>query len=198
MVLSLAAFSMHTSQYNDGENRSGSRSGRTLRRSSSSAGRPPHESSIAKNYFEIELDREELFPIELDMDWRGPPGQRKSPKCQSPETELEHVCQSARRDCRVSTNWIGAQRRVPRIRLHHHQEVWSRCTVQLRAHICELWLPTERGNMAAHRGQSGHQAHINELCLSVERGIVMDTEKEAQKTVEVSLSQYFDPVIHMA
>ena len=30
---------------------------------------------------------------------------------------------------------------------HHPQEVWSRCTVQLRAHICELCLPTERGNM---------------------------------------------------
>ena len=29
------------------------------------------------------LDREELFPIELDMDQRGPPGQRKSPKFQS-------------------------------------------------------------------------------------------------------------------
>ena len=27
-----------------------------------------HESSIAKNYFEIELDREELFAIELDLD----------------------------------------------------------------------------------------------------------------------------------
>ena len=52
----------------DGENRRGSRSGRTLRVSSSSAGRPRHESSIAKNYFEIELDREELFAIDLDMD----------------------------------------------------------------------------------------------------------------------------------
>ena len=67
-VLSLPACSMHTSQYSDGENRRGSRSGRTLRGSSSSAGRPRHESSIAKNYFEIELDREELFAIELDMD----------------------------------------------------------------------------------------------------------------------------------
>ena len=27
-----------------------------------------HESSIAKNFFEIELDREELFAIELDLD----------------------------------------------------------------------------------------------------------------------------------
>ena len=36
----------------DGENRRGSRSGRTLRVSSSSAGRPRHESSIAKNYLE--------------------------------------------------------------------------------------------------------------------------------------------------
>ena len=36
--------------YSDGENRRGSRSGRTLRVSSSSAGRPRHESSIAKNY----------------------------------------------------------------------------------------------------------------------------------------------------
>ena len=113
-------------QYSDGENRS-CRCGRTLRRSSSSAGRPPHESSIAKELFEIELDREELFAIDLDMDWRGPPGQRKSPKCQSPETRLEHVCQSARRDSRVSTNpgsRIGAERRARRIRLHNHaQEV---------------------------------------------------------------------------
>ena len=61
------SFLMHSSQYSDGENRRGSRSGRTLHRSSSSAG-PRHESSIAKNYFEIELDREELFAIELDMD----------------------------------------------------------------------------------------------------------------------------------
>ena len=52
----------------DGENRRGSRSGRTLRYSSSSAGRPRHESLIAKNHFEIELDREELFAIELDLD----------------------------------------------------------------------------------------------------------------------------------
>ena len=44
------ACSMHTSQYSDGENRRGSRSGRTLRGSSSSAGRPRHESSISKNY----------------------------------------------------------------------------------------------------------------------------------------------------
>ena len=173
---------MHTSQYSDGENRRDSRSGRTLRGSSSSAGRHRHESSIAKNCSEIELDRQELFPIELDMDWWGPPGQRKSPKCQSPETGLEHVCQSARRDCRVSTNLgarIGAERRVRRIRLHlHPQEVWSRCTVQLRAHICELCLPSERGNMAADRGQSGHQAHIYELCLPAERGIDMDKGKE--------------------
>ena len=164
------------------KNRRGSRSGRTLRGSSSSAGRPRHEGSIAKNYFEIEIDREELFAIELDMDWRGPPGQRKSPKCQSPETRLEHVCQSARRDCRVSTNpgaRIGAQRRVRRLRLHYHpQEVWLRSTVQLRAHICELCLPTERGNIAADRGQSRHQAHIYEMCLSAERGIDMDTGKE--------------------
>ena len=34
------------------KNRRGSRSGRTLRVSSSSAGRPRHESSIAKNYLE--------------------------------------------------------------------------------------------------------------------------------------------------
>ena len=38
------------------KNRRGSRSGRTLRGSSSSAGRPRHESSMAKNHFEIELD----------------------------------------------------------------------------------------------------------------------------------------------
>ena len=111
------------------KNRRGSRSGRTPRGSSSSAGRPRHESSIAKNYFEIELDREELFAIELDMDQRGPPGQRKSPECQSPQTGLEHVCQSSRRDSRVSTNpvvRIGAERRVRRIRLHlHPQEVLS-------------------------------------------------------------------------
>ena len=115
------------------------------------------------------------------MDQRGPPGQRKSPQFQSQETRLVHVCQSARRDCRVSTNlgaWNGAQRRVRRIRLHHHpQEVRSRCTVQLQAHICELCLPTQRGNMAADRGQSGHQVHIYEMCLSAERGI-MDTGKE--------------------
>ena len=66
-----------------------------------------------------------------------------------------------------------------RIRLHYHpQEVWSRCTVQLRAHICELCLPTERGNMAADRGQSGHQAHVYDTCLSAERGKDMDTGKE--------------------
>ena len=97
------------------------------------------------------------------MDWRGPPGQRKSPKCQSPETRLVHVCQSARRDCRVFTNpgaWIGAH------------------TVQLRAHISQLCMPAERGNMAADPGQSGHQAHIYEMCLSAERGIDMDTGKE--------------------
>ena len=47
-VLSRAAFSI---QYSDEKkSRSGSRSGRTLRGSSSSAGRPRHESSIAKNY----------------------------------------------------------------------------------------------------------------------------------------------------
>ena len=46
-VLSRAAFSM---QYSDGENRRGSRSGRTLRGSSSSAGRPRRERSIAKNH----------------------------------------------------------------------------------------------------------------------------------------------------
>ena len=46
----------------DGENRRSSRPGRTLRGSSSSAGRPRHESSISKNYLE------ELFAIELDMD----------------------------------------------------------------------------------------------------------------------------------
>ena len=90
-VLSLAACSMHTSQYSDGENRRGSGSGRTLRGSSSSAGRPLHESSIAKNNFEIELDREEKFANELDMDKRVLPGQRKSPKSQSPETELERL-----------------------------------------------------------------------------------------------------------
>ena len=104
------------------------------------------------------------------------------PNAKSPETELEHVFQSARRDCRVSTipgARIGAVRRVRRIRLlHHPKEVWSRCTVQLRAHICELCLPTERGNMAADRGQSGHQAHIYELCLPAARGIDMDTGKE--------------------
>ena len=77
------------------KNRRRSRSGRTFRGSSSSAGPPWHESSIAKNYFEIELDQEELFAIELDMDQRGPLGQRKSPKCQSPQTGLEHVCQSS-------------------------------------------------------------------------------------------------------
>ena len=74
---------------------------------------------------------------------------------------------------------IGAERRVRRFRLHHHpQEVWSRCMFQPRAQICELCLPTERGNMAADRGQSGHQAHIYEMCLSAERGKDMDTGKE--------------------
>ena len=125
-------------------------------------------------------------------------------------------------------------------------QVWSRCPVQLLAHICELCLPTERGNIAADGGQSGHQAHIYAMCLSAKRGIDMDTGKKvlfalplfklfspstppgvsvetttgqhidvianfpvgfstprsnppaAQKTVEVSLSQYFDRVIHMA
>ena len=46
------SFEGDTSQYSDGENRRGSRSGRTLRGSSSSAGRPRHESSIAKNYLQ--------------------------------------------------------------------------------------------------------------------------------------------------
>ena len=46
--MSRAAFSL---RFSDGENRRGSRSGRTLR-VSSSAGRPWHESSIAKNYLE--------------------------------------------------------------------------------------------------------------------------------------------------
>ena len=122
-------------------------------------------------------------------------GQRKSPKYYSPETGLEHVCQSARRDCRVSTNpgaRIGAQRRVRRLRLHYHpEEVWSRCTVQLRAHTCELCLPTERGNMAADRCQSGHQAHIYEMCLSAERGIDMDTGKEVLFTLP--LFKLFSP-----
>ena len=60
----------------------------------------------------------------------------------------------------------SAQRRVRRIRLQYHpQEVWSRCTVQLRTHICELCLPTERGNMAANRGQSGHQANSTRRVL---------------------------------
>ena len=128
------------------------------------------------------------------MDKRGPPGQRKSPKFQSPETRLVHVCQSPRRDCRVSTNpgaWIGAQRRVRRIRLHYHpQEVWSRCTFQLRAHICDLCLPTERGNMAADRGQSGHQAHIYEMCLSAERGIDMETGKEVLFALPLKVSKW--------
>ena len=39
-------------------------------------------------------------------------------------------------------------------------------------------MPAERGNMAADPGQSGHQAHIYEMCLSAERGIDMDTGKE--------------------
>ena len=38
--------------------------------------------------------------------------------------------------------------RARRIRLHNHpQEVWSRCMSQLRAHIGELCLLTERGNI---------------------------------------------------
>ena len=39
-------------------------------------------------------------------------------------------------------------------------------------------MPAERGIMAADPGQSGHQAHIYEMCLSAERGIDMDTGKE--------------------
>ena len=47
-----------------------------------------------------------------------------------------------------------------------------------RAHIGELFLLTERGNIAADRGQSGHQVHIYEMCPSAERGLDMDTGKE--------------------
>ena len=107
---------------------------------------------------------------------------------------MVYVCQSPRRDSRVSTNpgaWIGAQRRVRRISLHYlPQEVWSRCTVQLRAHICELRLATERGNMAADRGQSGHQAQIFEMCLSAERGTDMDTGKEVLFALSLKVSKW--------
>ena len=72
----------------------------------------------------------------------------------------------------------------------HPQEVWSRCTVQLRARICELCLPTERGNVAADRGQSGHQAHIYETCLSAERGLDMDTGKEVLFALPLKLSKW--------
>ena len=164
------------------KNRRGSRSGRTLRGSSSNAGRPRHESSIEKNYLKSSSIAKNCF--RSSSTWTSGVHRDKEslPNAKSPETRLEHVCQSARRDCRVSTNpgaWIGAQRGVRRIRLHYHpQEVWSRCTVQVRAHICELCLPTERGNTAADRCQSGHQAHIYEMCLSAERGMDMDTGKE--------------------
>ena len=76
----------------------------------------------------------------LDVDTRGPLGQKKFPECQSPETGLEHVCQSARRDCRVSTNpgaRIGAEGRVRQLSLHYHpQEVWSRCSSGHTSVIC--------------------------------------------------------------
>ena len=116
-VLSLASCSMHTSQYSDGENRRGSRSGRTHR--GSRAGRPRHESSIAKNC----LRSSSTWTSGVHLDKESLP----NAKVQKPDWNTSD--QSSRRDCRVSTNpgaWIGAQRRLRRIRLHHHpQEVLS-------------------------------------------------------------------------
>ena len=157
---------MHTSQYSDGENRRGSRSRRTLRGSSSSAGRPRHESSIAKNYLKsssieknclrssstwtsgVHRDRESLPNYKVQKpDWYT------SARVHDATSEFPQILVRGlelKGECDESGSTI----------------IWSSCTVQLRAHICELCLPTQRGNMATVRCQSGHQAHIYEMCLT--------------------------------
>ena len=93
----------------------GSRSGRTLRGWSSSAGRPRHESSIAKNYLESSSIKKNC--LRSSSTWTsGVHRDKESPtksKVQKPDWYTSD--QSSRRDYRVSTNpgsWIGAQRRV--------------------------------------------------------------------------------------
>ena len=93
----------------------GSRSGRTLRGSSSSAGRPRHESSIAKNY--LESSSIEKNCLRSSSTWTsGVHRDKESPtksKVQKPDWYTSNQC--SRRVYRVSTNprsWIGAQRRV--------------------------------------------------------------------------------------
>ena len=99
----------------DGENRRGSRSGRTLRGSSSSAGRPRHESSISKNY--LESSSIEKNCLRSSSTWTSGVHRDKEslPNSKVKKPDWYTSDQSSRRDCRVSTSpgsWIGAQRRV--------------------------------------------------------------------------------------
>ena len=80
------------------------------------------------NYFEIELDREELFAIELDMDQRGQPGKRVSQMPKSRNRTGRRLSERTTRLPSVHKSWreVRAERRVRRIRLHlHPQEVLS-------------------------------------------------------------------------
>ena len=88
-----------------------------------------------RTILKIELNREELFPIELDMDSWGPPGQRKPPKLakvQKPDWNTSARAIARRASGRVYTNpgvRIGAFKGERDDRLRNHpQEVWSRFT----------------------------------------------------------------------
>ena len=139
---------------------------------------PQHESSIAKNY--LKSSSIEKNCLRSSSTWTSGVHRDKeslpNSKVQKPDWYTSD--RSSRRDCRVSTNWSLKESATKQAPLIIHRKCGSRCTVQLRTHICELCLPTGRSHTEADRGQSGHQAHIYEMCLSAKRGMDMDTGKE--------------------
>ena len=93
----------------DQEHRRGGRSGRTLRVSSSSAGRPRHESSIAKNY--LKSSSIEKNCLRSSSTWTSGVHRDKEslPNSKIQKPDWYSSDRSSRRDCRVSTNWSSKE-----------------------------------------------------------------------------------------